>query len=468
MFKKIMLIVLSLCVNTTFAQMSLTSKKVSVYTRDNDICALLDRISTKSGVNFTYNSDLLRNSNITNGLSNLKYSVPTETYRCSDCEISDVLDDVLPQNLAYTIAGNNIVIYERQNVNNENSKITISGNIYDSQKKEPLPFATISLNNSFIGTISDENGNFKLSLIRKNLDDSLTISYLGYYNQTISVKQLVENGKNKVVLEPKTYCLPQVVVSPKDVTQMINDVAAKAKSNYDRHCNVYKALYRESYYTNSAFIARAEAETEILKPAGTDFSKTKISITKGKKMVSKQMPDMFLKLRGGPYNYMDMDFVNRSKEFAGPNGTKYYDYYYAGIDTVDSRQCNVVEFSKKEKYALPKYNGKMFIDCKTKALAKLEFSEIPDSIVRQAKNKSGDTIAINFVKLSYIVNYKFVDGIWYLQNCIGTETRKITEKNGDENYITSISQLLITEITGRKSLQKNAKLFSRKDIFWDF
>ena len=441
------------------AQMSLTEKKVSVYSRNNDICELLDCISSKSGVNFTYNSDLLNNTTKTINLTR-----KNNYYRCNNCEISEVLDDVLPYNLAYTVTGSNIVIYEKQN--NKSETINISGNIIDSKNKTALAFATVSINNSFVGTITDENGNFNLKINRKYLTDSITISYLGYYTKTSAIKDIADS--NIFELNAKTYALPQIVVSPTKAAEMVKQAANKTNANYDRKQNLYNAFYRESYYSQSAFIARAEADAKILKPAGTDFSKAKISLSNGKKMISKNVPDIFLKLRGGPFNYIDIDFANRNKEFAGANGTKYYDYTYLGIDTIDGRTCNVVEFSKKEKYPMPKYNGKMFIDQKTKAVARMEFSEITDSIVRHAKNKNGDTISINFVKLSYIVNYKFINNVWYLQSSIGIETRKITEKNGLENYITSISQLLITEATGKKYLPKNSQQFYRKDTFWDY
>jgi hypothetical protein len=58
-------------------------------------------------------------------------------------------------------------------------KITITGKLADAKTQEPLIGAIVRLSqNKQIGTVTDENGNFKLSF--NYLKDSLVFEYTGY------------------------------------------------------------------------------------------------------------------------------------------------------------------------------------------------------------------------------------------------------------------------------------------------
>lgn len=66
--------------------------------------------------------------------------------------------------------------------------IAISGQIVDALNSEPLIAATVSVPNSTIGTICDENGKFDIS-IPKNIG-SLTVSYVGYEEVSVSILKI--------------------------------------------------------------------------------------------------------------------------------------------------------------------------------------------------------------------------------------------------------------------------------------
>jgi hypothetical protein len=69
--------------------------------------------------------------------------------------------------------------------------------------------------------------------------------------------------------------------------------------------------------------------------------------------------------------------------------------------------------------------------------------------------------------MAYHVNYTPIDGKWYLQSCIGEETRQITDKNGNDSYITTIQQLIITESSGSDIFPKEGTAITRKDLLSD-
>ena len=68
---------------------------------------------------------------------------------------------------------------------------SIRGYILDSKKKEPLAFVHVLINNSRSGTTSDIDGRFRINTNRTIR--TLTMSYVGYVPQTITIKDHISN-----------------------------------------------------------------------------------------------------------------------------------------------------------------------------------------------------------------------------------------------------------------------------------
>ena len=433
---------------------AIMQKRITVTAYNTEISNVLDDISRKSGVNFSYNSDLLKNQKVSLNQQN--------------CELETVLKSILADNVTYTVIGGNIVIYEKAETPAEKpAAIKISGVVRDADQNNALPFASISLNNTHLGTITNENGKFDLMINPENQNDTLVISYLGYSPKKVAIKQLIEHKSNNIPLNQQVYGLGEVVITPVETEKIIRESISRIHSQYYRKANVYKAFYRESYYTDSSFIARDEAVLNIFKSGDSDVSKSKMAVLEGRKVVSKKQYDVLLKLRGGPFNILELDFVNRQKEFISNYATKYYDFQYVGKDSTDQGVFLVIEFNKKKNAQGIHYSGKMFIDKKSKSIARLEFEIIPDGKKLTAKNNKGGTVDMVFCRTAYRVNYTPIDGKWYLQSCVGEETRKITDTNGNDNYITSIQQLIITESSGIDIFPKEGTTITRKDLLSD-
>lgn len=90
--------------------------------------------------------------------------------------------------------------------------IEMNGIIIDSETKTPIEFVNIGILNKNKGTISNLNGEFDLSVSKKFLNDSLTISHISYYTIQIPIKDFKNQN---VSLEPKTNELSEVIVSNK-------------------------------------------------------------------------------------------------------------------------------------------------------------------------------------------------------------------------------------------------------------
>lgn len=61
------------------------------------------------------------------------------------------------------------------------------GKLVDSRSKTPLAFATLSVDETNISTITNSDGEFLLKVPNVHLNKNITVSFLGYQTKTLSV-----------------------------------------------------------------------------------------------------------------------------------------------------------------------------------------------------------------------------------------------------------------------------------------
>jgi len=93
------------------------------------------------------------------------------------------------------------------------AQISFSGKITDATSGEPVPAATIQLENTFIGTVSDFNGNFTLNRIREADTVYLLLSHLSYETQRVAVSATQNAEALQFALQAKSILSNEVVVS---------------------------------------------------------------------------------------------------------------------------------------------------------------------------------------------------------------------------------------------------------------
>jgi CarboxypepD_reg-like domain len=88
----------------------------------------------------------------------------------------------------------------------------IKGTVLDKDTKSPIYSAAVYINGTFVGTLSDQNGNFQLD-ISKYVSMPVTISAIGYYS--VSYTNFSTTKLLLVYLSPKLFELNEVVVKAK-------------------------------------------------------------------------------------------------------------------------------------------------------------------------------------------------------------------------------------------------------------
>ncbi len=90
----------------------------------------------------------------------------------------------------------------------------LKGTILDKDTEDKIVYAAIYFNGTFVGTYSDQNGNFQLD-VSKNTTMPLSISAIGY--NSVTINSFSSNNPLIVYLTPKVYNLSEVVINAKSL-----------------------------------------------------------------------------------------------------------------------------------------------------------------------------------------------------------------------------------------------------------
>ena len=125
----------------------------------------------------------------------------------------------------------------------------ITGHVENEKTKEPIPFVSIQIKGTYQGTITNSDGNFKLSVSTK---DTLIISSVGYIPKKVFVADF-NNNSPVIVLKEDVIALDEVTVKPKvpRAKVLFNEIIKHKKENRQQMAQLrsYKTLETTTVYS---------------------------------------------------------------------------------------------------------------------------------------------------------------------------------------------------------------------------
>lgn len=222
----VFLIQLFLCTvilaNTGIAQRkTIEDIKVSLNIKEKTLLQFFKQVESKTDFRFTYNNDLV----------DLKQKV---TVVGNNRTLYKILESVSIQTkLNFVQVNENIHVKSEGSLNSQNAveiaevqDVAVNGTVTDA-KGEPLPGVTVSVSGTTIGTATDLDGKYTLSVPEGS---TLVFSFIGFETQSIAV------GDRRVIdvtLSEDMASLDEVVVvgygtvERKDITGSIGSIGAK-------------------------------------------------------------------------------------------------------------------------------------------------------------------------------------------------------------------------------------------------
>jgi hypothetical protein len=302
------------------------------------------------------------------------------------------------------------------------------GFILDSKSKKELAFATISVLGTNISSVSNSEGEFSIKIPRENSNADLMVSFLGYRNKIISLKEL-QPEKNQILLESFNIALGEVIVSTNDAEKLFNQVMSKREQNYGNDLNLMTGFYRETIRKRRTYLSLSESVVEIQKQPYLSNVDDFIILFKGRKNTDyTKLDTLTFKLQGGPYTTMFLDIMKYPDFIFTDGALEVYDFSMENNTQIDDKKVYVLAFKQKPSITTPLYYGKLFIDTESMAIISATFNlNVEDKKAAGlmfTKKKPAEAEVYPLVA-GYQINYREQNGKWLFAYSRGDITFKV-------------------------------------------
>jgi len=366
----------------------------------------------------------------------------------------------------------------------------ISGTIVDSTTQQPLPFATIGIFGTLIGTASDRLGQFALNIPEQFEDSALFVSHVGYRSFNSSLTSLEHD--EIILLSQDEIMLDEIEVVPWTAWEYIQNALSKIQDNYFSQPFLTTSYYNEFITENDVFLKFTEGIIETYNPAYGDTAKIASRLIQARKkdelgsieFMRKRLEKRLSKeqkkalKRGENWDIMSLDDAVLSATFGGPGMIlrqdpirdtasflnqkylKYYRYEIGGYTSYSNEKVIIIHFESRKKLEHRKRNGDIYISLDSDAIVSIDFESriiIPDGF-RPLLYLAG--IGVTDPILHAVMHYRAVNGRWYANDISIDANSVLTDKNMfSKNQVSTfnIFQSLVTNSIEQATVHKIPK-----------
>jgi hypothetical protein len=304
----------------------------------------------------------------------------------------------------------------------QNSLIRIEGNVLDKNTKQPVPFANIFNATLGVGTITNQDGFFRLNVQR--YDDSVLVSFIGYETAPLRLK----NGTDfyTVLLEERAQVLKEIVVTPKLNSYLFELVEGCAKKN-SKAKRTAKAYYELKTFRDTTQVELVENFYNVYL-SGYDLSDL---VLKAGRLAMRPYGNRFfvslessfaiarskLKTSNTLYPNSPLDFskrqmqrkfnLNLERKYMEPNGDSIYVIGFEPVKTDGTAYSGVVWLNSTKKNVL-KINCHC-TDCKQfpfRPMFGADSIKQVDFNITKTFEEVGDEMLFRHVDFTYAISYR--------------------------------------------------------------
>lgn len=348
----------------------------------------------------------------------------------------------------------------------------VRGVVLNSETRQPVVFASVFIEGTNMGTVSNSNGRFLIKIPLKYRNKKLGFSSIGFKTQFIAVSDL-NKVSNKIYLKPAVIPIQEVVIRHLDPEHLLSAAVEKIPKNYMDHPVMMTGFYRESIRKNKKYLSVAEAVLNIYKSSyGRNvLSGDRVSIYKGRKaQYAKRKDTLAVKFQGGPLSLSYLDIVRNPGDILSKDMYNYYQYKIDGVIMLDKRETYVISFDQKDTVQLPLFKGKIYLDAQSLAIAGMEVEISPKQLqkaLRYIVKKKPSGLKIKLLGVHILVKYRKIGEKWFL-NYLREETdlQFKWEKKLFRSDYTITAETAVTDIDTQHVVKpKYSERFRPNDVF---
>lgn len=345
--------------------------------------------------------------------------------------------------------------------------IVIEATVLDKETKEPLPYTNVIIEGTSTGTITNEEGNFELTVNKTHAKSNVVFSFMGFDN----IKKKLNDFKivgDTIYLKPSSTTLGDItIVGKSKYRELVKEAIGKFTENYPQEPTYMDAYYREltrideqytkftdvasrlyySGYENKYdyqlsrndylkfdrstemkkvpfpepkdFIADSRDQAKIIALRKSDNLQNYKILKQTKKLNSIQISDLKWlennEIGGGPLRLTGADKVKRNEDFLNLKLTEHYKFSLYEKSSYNNLPVYIIQFKPKDSLSQKaRYSGKITIDEISKAIISYTYS--PTSITQKRLNQKFATQLKTPKSVEKIIRKRFITRITELQD----------------------------------------------------
>lgn len=346
------------------------------------------------------------------------------------------------------------------------SLMTVSGIVRDQGHR--LPFVSVTIEGSTLGTITNEDGYFSLKIPRTDKEITIVISHVGYY-ATSSTLKASDAHDMRFVLNPYSDLLEEAIVVGHDPENLVKEALQKIYRNYPMEPVYQRGFYRETAKKGSRYISVSEAVIDMYKYKYTSSAEfDRVRVLKGRRLVSQRSADtLSVKLQGGPNLAMTLDVVKNQEDLFYKEDLPSYNYIMEDPTVIEERPVYVISMTPRVRnYKYPLYNAKVYIDKESLAIMRAEYStdmDDPNLVTSAMLRKKPTGMKFEPQDVSFIASYRLVNSKAVLHYVRGSLAFKCDWKK----RLFSSSYTVVTEMVATDIRMENVLPMLTRETFKD-
>ncbi len=445
---------------------SVFERRVNVSYENQLLEHILEQISWQAGVYFSYDASIVdpeRKINIDARNKSL-YTVLNQLFDPGKFNLQERLNQIIITRK--TAAPGDTLVNDTLPA----PYFFLRGKVVEERREKALPYASVSVLDKPIGTITNIDGDFLLKLHPDCIHDTVIISSMGFAQKRIPAEKLLD--EDLFILEPVSIRIREIKVTATTTQDLLQHIRDNIEKNYSTHNRLMTAFYRETVEQDNQYINVSEAVIEILKSPYTNTVRSDlVRLVKGRKSPDVQ-PFRWLnfKLQGGPFTIIQLDVMKTMESFISKSYQDQYKYEITKVIWYNEEPVYVVGFAPVSEDVFPGFIGEMYVHRESFAVVHAEFrfnkssmNEATSLMIR--KKPQGVKARPSYVQ--YQVNYQQYQGKWHLSTVRASVKFKIRSKRDKINSeFHSISDLLVTNMQPTELKRfPNDERFGRNDVF---
>lgn len=351
----------------------------------------------------------------------------------------------------------------------------VSGKV-TNEKGEPLAFASVRLNKNGTGTFTNEKGLFRLTWPGRSNSDSLVVSFIGYAEQRIAIK----NKENfSIPMTPAEATLETVTITNITALDLVKRAVDKIPENYWQTPHITHGFYRVHTKKGDEHLMLSEAVFDIFNP-GYSSSKTNQFRLSQMRSIQDDKGSHGIDLGLNPKGLYKYDIIRDfdHSDLLDKSGLKKHIFRFLKRTTVNGQPAHQIAFDQKDGLKESLFKGILYIDVETEAIVGIKLGRSPKGIAyakygsaaeRALLKVMGMHIDINRDDLS--VEYQSIAGKWMLARVRNDNTLRFRSKGRNYDFnadvrvdyiITGIDTAGVSSFAAKETLGNNRFIESQQ------